>query len=158
MAKSTVNKVTTDTKTTEEPVVKGRVDFVVKDAKYRNDKNEIVSAVNEDGLLIAVPKPLRDEAGKVVYAGFDTRKYLPLKKGVFASIADYMRYQAFVARIRAAILIKGAVLKEKKADQIAKYGDNETRRKVAKVAKMREALKILEKQLKDEKVDITEID
>ena len=134
-----------------------RIQFVIKDAMYKNSEGEIVTAVNADELLIAVPQPLKDESGKVIYAGFSVRKHVPLKKGDFAALTDHIRYQAYVARVKAAILVKGAVEKEKKADRIAQFGNEETRKKAAKVARMREQIAILEKDLIAEKVDITKL-
>jgi len=156
MAKNSVTKVGAGTQPVEKEE-KGRIDFPIKDAKYRDKDGNVVTAVNADGLLIAVPQPIKD-GDKVIYGGFNTRKHKPLKKGVFASIADYMRYQAYVGRIRAAVLVKRAVELEKKAERIAKFGDDATRRKVQKVSKMKEQLALLQKQLKEEGVDISEID
>jgi len=135
---------------------KGRKAFVIKDVKYRDTEGKIVSAVNSEGLLIAVPSAIKD-GEKVVYAGYDVRRHLPLKKSDFAGLATYMRYQAFVARCKAAILIKSAEEKETKASHIEKFGDEQTRRKVQKVARMREQLEALQKQLETEGVDISSI-
>lgn len=162
MGKSKVQKVgagnTTDDKTSkDEKKEKGRVDFDVASAMYQNEKGEVVTAINEDGLLIAVPVPIKDADGKIVYAGFSTRKHLPLKKSVFAAISSHIRYQAYIARVKAAILIKGAQEKETKADRIEQYGDEATRRKVQKVARMREQLKVLEETLQEDGVDITKL-
>ena len=139
---------------------KGKVDFVAKDAQYRQsteDGGAVVSAVNADGLLIAVPKPIKDAEGKIVYAGFNVRKHNPLKKDAFVGLAEYLRFQAFVSRVRAAILIKGAEDKEKKAMHIAKFGDEETRKKVARMARMKEQLATLTAQLVEEGVDVSEL-
>jgi len=135
---------------------KGRKGFAIKDAKYRDAESKIVSAVNSDGLLIAIPKAIKD-GEKVVYAGYDVRKHLPLKKSDFASLGTYMRYQGFVARYKADVLIKIATEKETKANHIEKFGDEQTRRKVQKVARMREQLEALQKQLEAEGVDISGI-
>ena len=156
MAKSSVTKVGAGTQPAEKEE-KGRIDFPIKDAKYRDKDGNVVTAVNADGLLIAVPQPIKD-GDKVIYGGFNTRKYKPLKKGEFASIDTYMRYQAYVSRIRAAVLVKRAVELEAKAVRISKYGDVATRRKVQKVSKMKEQLALLQKQLKEDGVDISEID
>lgn len=135
---------------------KGRKEFPVKDAMYRDEKGNVVTAVNGDGLLIAVPVPIKD-GDKVVYAGFSNRKHLPLKKSIFAGIANYIRYQAVVARAKALVLIKSAEEKETKADRIEQFGDENTRKKAQKVARMREQLKVLEQELVAEKVDINNL-
>ena len=155
---SNVNKVNAGEVTKpKEKAEKGRVDFVIKDAMYQNENGEVITAVNSDGLLIAVPVPLKDETGKIIYAGYNIRKHLPLKKGEFASIVEHIRYQAYVARVKAAILIKSAVEKETKADRIEKFGDDSTRKKAQKFARMREQLAVLETQLVEDGVDITTI-
>jgi len=154
MAKSTVNKVTVG-ETPEETKEKGRIDFPIKDAKYRNVEGKVVTAVNGDGVLIAVPIPVADEKGKVIYAGFNARKHLPLKKADFASLATYLRYQGFIAKIKAHTLVKRAEECEAKAARIEQYGDEATRKKVAKLARMREAAEKIQKQLEEEGVDLT---
>lgn len=153
---------TTDTETTEattdEAAKKNsRIDFPIADAMYTDDNGSVVKAANADGKLVAVPKPIKDGEGKIVYAGFDPRKHNGLKKDSFASIATFLRYQALVARLRAIALIKGAEEKERKATNIEKFGDEETRKKVQKVARMREQLATLTQQLKDDNVDISEL-
>jgi len=151
-----VSEETTEDETTEKE--KGnRIDFPIADALYRDKDGNIVSAVNADGLLIAVPKPIKDADGKIVYAGFDSRKHNTLKKTAFAGIAIHLRYQALMARVRAIILIKGAEEKERKAANVEKFGDEATRKRVQKVARMREQLAALTQQLKDDNVDISEI-
>lgn len=145
---------TTESKKKKE---KGRIDFPIKEAQYRNDKGEVVTAVNEDTLLIAVPIPIKDEAGKVLYAGFNPRKHLPLKKGDFAGLAEYLRYQAFIARYKASQLVKLGDEKLTKAKHIEKFGDEETRKKVAKYAKLKEQLEKLQKTLEAEEVDISDV-
>lgn len=135
---------------------KSRIDFPVAEAKYRNDDGKIVSAVNAENLLVAVPKPIKD-GDKIVYAGFNHRKHNPLKKSAFASMATYIRFQAYLNRLKAAVLIKSAEEKETKAARIEKFGDEATRKKVQKVARMREQLEALEKQLKEDNIDVSEI-
>jgi hypothetical protein len=136
---------------------KGKVEFVIKGAQYRDADGGVVSAVNGDGLLIAVPKPIRDDNKKIVYAGFNVRKHIPLKKTAFASLTDFFLFQGFTARVRAALLIKGAEDKEKKAAHISKFGDEQTRKKVARMARMKEQLATLTAQLVDDGVDVSDI-
>ena len=133
-----------------------RIDFPIAEAMYRDDEGNVVTAVNADGKLVAVPKPIK-EGDEIVYTGFDSRKHNGLKKDSFASIATFLRYQALIARIRAIALIKGAEEKERKATNIEKFGDEETRKKVQKVARMKEQLALLTKQLEDDNVDLSEI-
>lgn len=165
MAKTEVNKVgagttgsTTSKKDKKDKKKKAvRIDFPIADAMYRNDDKEVVTAVNGDGLLIAVPVPLKDDEGKIVYAGFKGRKHNPLKKNDFASIAGFIRFQAHVARMKAITFVKSAEEKEAKADRIEQFGDESTRKKAQKVARMREQLAILEAGLKEEGVDISKL-
>ena len=144
------------TETTEEKK-SNRTDFSIKDALYRNEEKEVVTAANEDGVLIAVPKPIKDESGKVIYAGYNTRKHNPLKKDAFLDDVIYLYHQAFVSRVKAAILIKGAEDKEAKAGRMAQFGDEETRKKVQKMARIKEQLAQLEKQLQEDGVDTSQI-
>lgn len=158
----TVNKVNPggagDAAKTEEKKDKAiKVDFPIKEAVYQDAEGNVVPAYNAEGKLIAVPKPVKDETGKVIYAGFNTRKHNPLKKTDFSGLHVYLRFQAFVARVKAAILVKSAVEKEKKADNIERFGDEETRKKVARIARMQETLAELTKQLEDDGIDITGI-
>lgn len=157
---SDVKKVGTPEKpeTTEpkEEKQKGRIDFPVKSAKYQDKDGKVVTAINAENLLIAVPKTIK-EGDKVVYAGYDPRKHNPLKKSHFASMSGYLQYQGHVARIRAARLIKIAETKEASAARLLKFGDEQTRKKAAKIAKMREQLAALEKQLTEEGIDVKDI-
>jgi len=157
---STVNKVGSgstkpETQTKEKP--KGRIDFPKKAAMYRDTEGNVVTAINAENLLVAVPKTIidpKDEA-KILYAGFDTRKHLPLKKADFASMATYLLYQGFIARERAQRLITTAENKEATAARLLKYKDEATRKKAAKRDRMRKELAVLEEQLKQEEVDVT---
>ena len=152
-----VNPAATDATAKEEKKT-GRIEFSIKDAKCLNENADLVSATNEDGLLTIVPKSVKDAEGKkVLYAGFNVRKHLPLKKADFAGLATYMRYQAFVARSKAVVLIKSAEDKEAKASHIEQFGDEITRKKVQKVARMREQLATLQTQLEADGVDISSI-
>ena len=154
--KSTVNKVGNNKPDTakKEEKVKGRIDFPKKAAKYRDKDGNIVTAINAENLLIAVPRKIvdKDNGDVVLYAGFDSRKHLPLKKTDFASMAFYLQYQGYVARQRAQRLIKTAENKEAAATRLLKYKDEATRKKAAKRDRMRKELAALEKQLEDEGV------
>jgi hypothetical protein len=152
-----VNKVGQKESATQTKEEKGRIDFPVAEAMYVDKEGKIVTAVNNEGLLIAVPKPIKDDNGNVTYSGYNVRRHLPIKKGQFESTGTYLRYQAYVARLKAAILIKNAEDKESKAERVEKFGDEKTRRAVAKVAKMREMLKSLESQLEAEGVNVEDI-
>lgn len=135
-----------------------KIEFPIADAMYTDKEGNVVSAVNADGFLIAVPKPIRDADKKVIYTGFNIRKHIPLKKAHFAGICELILFQAFVSRVKAAILLKGAEDKEKKAARIAKFGDDATRRKVNKLAKMKEMIEKLQKGLEEDGVDLSDLD
>jgi hypothetical protein len=136
---------------------KEKIDFPIKEAKYRNEEGQIVTAINEENLLIAVPKTILGENDKVEYAGWDNRKHKPLKRTDFAGMATFLQFQGHSARLHAARLIKIAEDKEQKADRLLKFGDENTRKKAAKVAKMREQLAALEQQLSAEGINVEEI-
>jgi len=135
---------------------KGRVDFPKKSAMYRDKDGNVITALNAEGLLLAVPATILD-GEKVVYSGFDPRKHNPLKKSDFVSMATFLQYQGYVARSRAARLIKVAETKEAAASRLLKFGDEQTRKKAAKIAKMRDQLKALEMQLMEEGIDVSDI-
>ena len=141
-----------------------KVDFPVADTLYEDADKNVVSAVNGEGLLIAVPRPIfgkpETEGGErtVVYAGWNSRKHAPLKKSHFATDVVYIYYQAFVARIKAAILVQSAELKEKRASRLKKFGNDKQRKDANKLIKMREAMKLLTMQLEADGVDLSELD
>jgi len=141
---------------TDDAEGKGKVAFETAEAKFLNDENKIVTAVNSDGLLVAVPKPI-EVSGEVVYEGFDIRLHKPLKKDQFADLATYLLHQAYVARAKAERFLAMAEDKEKKAARIQKFGDEATRKKAMKVARMREQLAELEAQLKADGVEVDDI-
>lgn len=158
MGKTNVTKVNaTGSTAKKDEKEKGRKDFPIKDALYTDADGNNVKAVNGDDLLVAVPKPIKDDSGKVIYSGFNPRKHLPLKKSDFASMTSYIRYQAYISRIKAQALVKSAEEKEKKANRIEKFGDEATRKKAQRVARMRENLKKLEEGLVAEGIDISEL-
>lgn len=134
-----------------------RVAFPLDTAMYSNINGELVSAVNSEGLLITVPVSIIQADGTVRYEGYDPRKHLPLKKNNFTDIATFIKYQAYLLKIRGNNLLKLAADKEAKADRIAKFGDEQTRRKVQKIARMREQLEALQKQLQEEGIKIDDI-
>jgi len=133
-----------------------RVAFSLNTAVYLKDEKSI-SAVNSEGLLIAVPVSIIQADGTVLYEGYDPRKHLPLKKSNFADIATFLKYQAYLLKIRGNNLLKLAADREAKADRIAKFGDEQTRRKVQKIAKMREQLETLQRQLQEEGIKIDDV-
>ena len=114
------------------------------------------SAVNGEGLLIAVPTVIK-EGDKVIHAGWRIKKHNPLKKSDFASLAVYLRFQAYSSRLRAAIFVKNAEDKEQKANTIEKFGDVTMQKKAAKIASLRKSLETLTKQLEDEGIDVDTI-
>lgn len=138
----------------KEEKIKGRIDFPKKAAMCRDKDGNVVTAINTEQLLIAVPKTIvdKDDETKILYAGFDTRKHLPLKKADFASMAFYLQYQGYIARSRAQRLIATAENKEAAAARLLKYKDENTRKKAAKRDRMRKELAVLEKQLEQEGV------
>jgi len=151
---STINKVgngKSGGQKEQEEKVKGRITFSKKSAMYKDSEGQVVTAINAENLLIAVPKTIID-GDKIVYTGFDTRKHLPLKKADFASMATYLLYQGFIAREHAQRLITIAENKEASASRLLKYKDEATRKKAAKRDRMRKELAALEKQLSDEGV------
>ena len=148
--KSDGNGATTDT---EEKKSK-RIDFPMAEALYVDGAGNTITAINDDKLLIAVPIPIKDADGKVLYTGFNTRKHNPLKKTDFANLQTHLRYQGFINTIRAAVLLKKAEELETKANRIEKFGDEATRKKVARMAAMKKQLTVLAAQLEEDGIDL----
>lgn len=156
----------------------GKVDFPIADAKYRNADGEVVTAATlspgEDGndsaaalKLIAVPRPIFDEDGEVdettgkkpvLYGGWNHRKHNPLKKDDFVEEAEFVNYQAFTFRIKAAVLMEKAKVAERRAKRLKKFGNQTQRKLVDKIAKMREQLAAFEKRAEAENIDIANLD
>ena len=145
------NGTTTDSKKKKKSK---RIDFPKADALYIDAEGNSVTAVNDDKLLVAVPVPIKDAEGKVTYAGFNTRKHNPLKKTDFANLQTHLRYQAFISQIRAAVMLKKSAELESKAKRIEKFGDEATRKKVARMAAMKKQLAVLTAQLEEDGIDL----
>ena len=131
-----------------------RIDFPKDTAVYIDADGKQVTAVNDDKLLIAVPIPIKDDDGKILYAGWNSRKHNPLKKTDFANLQTNLRFQAFTSKIRAAMLLVKATELEAKAGRIEKFGDEATRKKVARMAAMKKQLEKLTKQLEADGIDL----
>ena len=154
----------------------GKVDFPIVDAQYRNEAGEVVSAASEpvanaDGVsvvrLLAVPRPIFDEdadvnpeTGKkpVLYHGWNHRKHNPLKKGDFEDESEFVNYQAFTFRIKAAVFMEKAKVAEKRAARLKKFGSNKQRKDVSRALKMQEQLAKYIKSLEDQGIDISALD
>lgn len=133
--------------------------FIIADAKIAGENGELITAVNADGLLTHVPKPIKDPADptNVLYSGWDVRKHVPLKKNDFVDEVTYIRFQAFRLKVKAAIMLKDAEQKIARADQLAQFGSEAARKKVAKLVALREGLAVLQKSLEDSGIDISSL-
>ncbi len=176
----TAEQGTTDQGTTD-PKKKdnGKVNFPIADAQYRNAEGAVVTAATtekvtaEDGSssdvakLLAVPRPIFDEAGEVdettgkkpvLYAGWNHRKHNPLKKDDFVNEAEFINYQAFTFRIKAAVFMEKAKVAEKRAARLKKFGNEKQRKDVNKALKMREALAKYTKMLEAQGISLDDLD
>lgn len=117
------------------------------------------SAVNEKGLLIAVPVtiPGANEGDDPIQVGYDPAVFKPLKKDVFANIQTHLRFQAMMDNIRAEKLKNSAAVKLSKAEKLDKFGDEAIRRKAQRLQRMREQIKALEAQLVEDGADLEDI-
>ncbi len=157
----------------------GKVDFPIANAQYRNADGAVVTAATteavtaDDGTssdvtkLLAVPRPIFDEGGEVdettgkkpvLYAGWNHRKHNPLKKDDFVDEAEFVNFQAFTFRIKAAVFMEKAKVAEKRALRLKRFGNQVHRKLVDKIAKMREQLATFEKLAQDENIDIAGLD
>jgi len=133
--------------------------FAIADAQTVGEDGNLTTAVNADGLLTHVPKPIKDpnDPKNVLYSGWDVRKHVPLKKNDFVDEVTYIRFQAFRLKVKAAIMLKDAEQKIARADQLAQFGSEAARKNVAKLVVMREALAVLQQSLVDSGVDISSL-
>lgn len=147
-------------KTPKTPKVKVlKRNFPKKTAKIMNDEGQLVEAFNDKGLLTAVPVKILNKEGEVIYAGYDPRKFQPLKKADFATTDIFMVFQAMSLESRANRMLALAQKKRDSAERFSKYGDEATRKKALKVARMRETVAKLEAELAEQGLsadDITE--
>ena len=110
---------------------KGRVAFDVKTAK-----------VDDKGLLTAVPE------------NFDPKKHKGLKKKQFADVATHMDYLSAMAKFNSERLAAKAVDLTARAERIRKFGDEGTRKKVAKVERMKKQMAALKAELEEQGIDV----
>ena len=106
-------------------------------------------AVNVEGKLLAIPVTIKD-GEKVTYDGWDSKRYKPFAKKDFADEPTYLRFKALTIGEKAKRMMALSESLALKADQLAKFGDKTTQKKVKKLSRMREALAALEADLKQE--------
>lgn len=142
----------------EKKVKKGRVDFAIKESKGRvpvmkdgkpTGETRITSIVNDDGKLTAVPVTIKD-GDTVIFEGYNPTMHKPLKKEHFADMPTFMLYQAFLLRFRGERMIEIAKKREDRAQHLLKFGDEATRKKAQKYARMKDQMEKLKAQLKAE--------
>ena len=128
---------------------------VLKDGKPTGEK-KLQKAVNDKGLLVAVPVTVKD-GDKVVYSGFNPAGHKPLSKKQFASDDVFLDFQALVAEYRGNKLLELAQSRRDRANRLRQFGDAKTRKKAEKLQRMRKQLEELEKQLAEEGVDLASV-
>jgi len=133
----------------EEKQEKGRKVFSSKNAVDA----EGTSILDEAGKLTAVPVQVKNEGGEVTYDGFHYRKHKPLTKADFAGTDVYMDYRAFSLRQRIDAMVVLATKYTTQATNLRKFGDEKTRKAVARVHKLREQMAALEAELAADGVD-----
>lgn len=136
---------------------KGRSVYDYKTA-FKLVDGKRVSIVNSDGKLLEVPREVKDGDGKIIQEGFDPRKHKPLKKSDFADEPAYIRYTADVAEYQAARFAKRAEDLRKKADNLAKFGDPKTRKKISRRERLLKQLQALEAELGEDGIVLSELD
>lgn len=124
-------------------------------SKFVNAKGE--SIVNDDGLLTAAPTRIVSEDGTVTQSGWDSKLHKPLGKDDFASEGPYLSYRASSLRERAERSIIMADKLDAKATRLGKYTSDKARKKAEKLARMREQMVALEKELEGEGVDTSDL-
>ena len=115
------------------------------------------SCLNKDGKLTEVPVTVKD-GDTVVYEGFNPTMHKPLKKSDFADISAFMLFQAFIIGFKAQRLQDLATKKRERALHIRKFGDEATRKKAQKYARMKDQLAKLKEQLAEEGITAEDMD
>jgi len=108
------------------------------------DISEFSDIVNEDGLFTAVPE-------------YEIAKFRPLTKSDFASTDVFLDYRATILEFKSKTLAESAQNMRTKADRLRKFGDEDTRKKVEKAARLRKQFAALSATLADDGIDINEL-
>lgn len=98
------------------------------------------------------PKNMLDEAGKLIRVPILEKEFNPsehkrLAKTDFVTEDLFLEHQANLCEVRAQFLAKKAVELRAEAERTRKCGDPEARKKMKRVAKLMEQLKLLQEQL-----------
>lgn len=120
------------------------------------------SIVNEDGLLLSVPSRIAastDDKGKVTetFIGWDPKSHKPLVRKDFASDDIFLDFRVYCLDIDIIKKTKNRDSLAKRADRLRKFGDEKTRKKAAKLARMREQMAALEAELESDGVDVSDV-
>ena len=99
---------------------------------------------------------VKDGEGKYTEAPseFNFSKFKPLKKSEFLGAEVYLDHQGNICQAKAEIFQRKADKGKKQAERLRALGDPETRKRAAKLQKMRESLATLEAQLIEDGVDL----
>jgi hypothetical protein len=100
----------------------------------------------------------RDKNGKFLSGNlpqWDVRKNLPLGKKDFVDSASFFEFRSMVTRRSAQKFLDAADKIDARVAAFRKYGDDSTRKKAEKLARMQAACAALEKELGDEAVTAT---
>ncbi len=93
-----------------------------------------------------------------IIEGFDFRKNCPLTRKDFADTASFLEYRGEALTHRAASFTELAAKMAAKVANIRKYGDEETRKKAEKLARLREQMAALEAELGEAGIDVDEVE
>jgi hypothetical protein len=134
-----------------------------KKVKAAFDYSALTDQLNEDGLLTAVPSTRTVETndkGKEVekFDGWSPKDHKPLKRGDFATDDVFLDFRVFVLDHQLWQKQESRDSLAKRADRLRQFGDEKTRKKAAKLSRMREQMAALEAELSEEGIDVDEID
>lgn len=120
------------------------------------------SVVNDDGLLLAVPSIIKtdtDDKGKVTekFVGWNPKAHKPLVRKDFASDDIFLDFRVWCLDLDIKKKTKNRDSLAKRADRLRKFGDEKTRKKAAKLARMREQMAALEAELESDGVDVSDV-
>lgn len=159
MSVETVDPTTTTTKSgqvEEDEKVSKKSDFSIESAKFVNSAGEVVPAYDDKGRLTAVPVAILNDEGDTIYEGYSRSSHNPLKKSDFANEYTFMEFRAWQSELQASNLIERAGKLRERATMLRKFGDENTRKKALKRARLREQLMALEAELEGEGITFEE--
>jgi len=125
----------------------------------KSDKKKEKKAKIADYNVKSAPADIKNDKGLLtkVPDDFDISKHKPMKKTIFADQATFIESQAVIAEQRANKLLALAKERRERVERLRKFGDEKTRKKADKLARIKKQEAILAKELEELGVDVDEL-